>query len=241
MWQSFLIAVQFLTRWPVRCEWSPEAAGLSLLFYPVVGLLLGVVLAVVSTLLAGGDLSAAVLVVAVWVLLTGGLHLDGLADSADAWIGGHGDRDKTLAIMKDPYVGPLGVVALVLVLALKWSALAGLMAEGEWLPLVLAPVLARTAVLALFYATPYARESGLGSALAEHLPRREAARVLLLVAVLVAVAGGGGGIWALLIAFAVLVLLRSMMLKRIGGTTGDTAGATIELVEAAVLAGYALG
>jgi adenosylcobinamide-GDP ribazoletransferase len=237
---AFAIAVQFLTRWPVHCEWSPRAAGLSLLFYPLVGLLIGGVLWLLSLLLVGGDLLASALLVSAWVLMTGALHLDGLADSADAWVGGYGDRERTLAIMKDPYAGPVGVTALILVLGLKWSAVAGLLAEGDLLGLVLAPVLARTAVLALFYSTPYAREQGLGAALAQHLPRREAARVLLAVGALTVLAGGRDGIWLLLAAFVALVLLRAMMMRRLGGTTGDTAGATIELVEVAVLAAYAL-
>lgn len=239
--QSFLIAVQFLTRWPLRCDWSPRAAGLSLLFYPLVGLLIGLVLVVVSALLSGGDLLTAALVVTVWVLLTGALHLDGLADSADAWAGGYGDRERTLAIMKDPYAGPVGVVSIVLVLGLKWAALTGLMAEGSWLPLLFAPVLGRLAVLALFYATPYVRAEGLGAALAAHLPRREAARVILLALALIGLIGGGPALWVLLVVFVVFALLRALLMSRIGGTTGDTAGALVELVEAAVLVAYAMG
>jgi adenosylcobinamide-GDP ribazoletransferase len=67
----------------------------------------------------------AALLLTVWVLLSGGLHLDGLADSADAWLGGFGDRERTLTIMKDPRSGPIAVVVLVLVLLLKFCALAG--------------------------------------------------------------------------------------------------------------------
>ena len=238
--QSFLIALQFLTRIPLRCEWSPQAAGRSLLFYPLVGLLIGLLLAAVAALLSGGNLVAMALVVTLWVLLTGGLHLDGLADSADAWAGGYGDRQRTLAIMKDPYAGPIGVISIVLVLGLKWSALADLMAEARWLPLVLAPVLGRLAVLALFYTTPYARAEGLGAALAAHLPRQAAAQVMLLVTALIVLVGGGVGIWMLLTALAVLVAMRALLMRRIGGTTGDTAGALVELVEAAVLASCAL-
>lgn len=237
---AFAIAVQFLTRWPVHCEWTPQAAGLSLLFYPLVGLLIGGALWLLSLALGGGDLLAAALLVSAWVLMTGALHLDGLADSADAWVGGYGDRERTLSIMKDPAAGPVGVTALVLVLVLKWSAVAGLLAEGDLLALILAPVLARSAALALFYGTPYAREQGLGAALAQHLPRREAARVLLTVGALTVLIGGRDGILVLVVAFVVLVLLRAMMMRRLGGTTGDTTGATIELVEMAVLVAYAL-
>ena len=104
-----LIALQFLTRLPVRLPGMPEPQqiGRSLLFYPLVGLLLGLALLALEWVL--GDTSTlleAALLLAAWVALSGGLHLDGLADTADAWVGGYGDRERTLAIMKDPRSGP---------------------------------------------------------------------------------------------------------------------------------------
>lgn len=80
---------------------------------------------------------------AVWVGLSGGLHLDGLADTADAWIGGHADRQRTLEIMKDPRSGPIAVVVLLLVLLLKFAALVVLLGQGAWAGLLLAPWLGR--------------------------------------------------------------------------------------------------
>src|SRR6185312_11814701 len=99
------VALQFLTRLPLRIETPPQAReiGLSLACYPVVGLALGVILwsaALPASRLPG--LLGAALVLALWVALTGALHLDGIADVADAWIGGHGDRERTLRIMQDP-------------------------------------------------------------------------------------------------------------------------------------------
>ncbi|WP_372867942.1 adenosylcobinamide-GDP ribazoletransferase, partial [Pseudomonas sp.] len=123
---ALLIALQFLTRLPVRLAAMPSAqeTGRSLLWYPVVGLLIGLLLLGVHYLL--GDAPAllqAALLLVIWVGLSGGLHLDGLADSADAWAGGFGDRERTLAIMKDPRSGPMAVVVLVLLLLLKFVAL----------------------------------------------------------------------------------------------------------------------
>src|SRR5919108_3069538 len=98
-----LIAVQFLTCFPLRLEPPPSGreAGLSLLWYPAVGLLLGFLLWAAAVLLSplARPLAAAV-VLTLWVACTGALHLDGLADTADAWVGGRGDRERTLAIMK---------------------------------------------------------------------------------------------------------------------------------------------
>ncbi|MGH8474458.1 MAG: adenosylcobinamide-GDP ribazoletransferase, partial [Methylococcales bacterium] len=115
--RHFLIALQFLSTLPIHFENPPDhgVTGPSLPYYPLVGLVIGILLAVLAR--AGNgmpDNLHAAIVLAIWVILTGGLHLDGLADSADAWIGGLGDRQKTLDIMKDPCCGPSAVVTLVL-------------------------------------------------------------------------------------------------------------------------------
>ena len=97
-----LIAVQFLTRFPIRLDPPPVAreVGLSLLWYPAVGVLLGLLVWVSAILLSPlATPLAAAMVLALWVSCTGALHLDGLADTADAWVGGRGDRERTLAIM----------------------------------------------------------------------------------------------------------------------------------------------
>ncbi|HCS46271.1 MAG TPA: adenosylcobinamide-GDP ribazoletransferase, partial [Pseudomonas sp.] len=112
----FWIALQFLSSLPIRLPGmpAPRELGRSLLFYPLVGLLFGVILWTLNGLLLGTPLLLhAALLLTVWVLLSGALHLDGLADSADAWLGGFGDRERTLTIMKDPRSGPIAVVTLV--------------------------------------------------------------------------------------------------------------------------------
>lgn len=237
-----LIALQFLTRLPVRLPGMPEPQqiGRSLLFYPLVGLLLGLALLALEWLL--GDTSTlleAALLLAAWVALSGGLHLDGLADTADAWVGGYGDRERTLAIMKDPRSGPIAVVVLVLVLLLKFAALVALLEQGPIAALLLAPWLARALLPLLFMTTPYVRAGGLGQALAEHLPRRELPWVLGAHALLGLVFG-----WVALVALVAALALfagwRRGLLQRLGGTTGDTAGALVELAEVAVLVALAL-
>lgn len=241
--KPFLIALQFLTRLPVRLESPPDgtALGRSLLFYPVVGLGLGLALAILAEFLAevGGWLPASI-VLAVWVVSTGALHLDGLADSADAWAGGFGDQERTLAIMKDPRSGPVAVVVVVLVLLLKVAALEQVIARQDWAALLLAPMLGRAAPLLLFLTTPYVRPGGLGSDLARHLPRRGGIAVLSITLAGALVAAGTRGLWPFLATGALFFWLRLSMIRRIGGTTGDTAGATIELTECAVLVGLAL-
>ncbi|BBP57875.1 adenosylcobinamide-GDP ribazoletransferase [Pseudomonas sp. St316] len=237
------IAVQFLSSLPVRLPGmpEPEQLGRSLLFYPLVGLLFGALLWLLNALLLGAPpLLHAALLLTAWVLLSGGLHLDGLADSADAWLGGFGDRERTLLIMKDPRSGPIAVITLMLVLLLKFTALLALVEQEQTLALIIAPVLGRAALLGLFLTTPYVRAGGLGQALADHLPRQAGQQVLLVCVLGCVVVAGWAGLFALLVASVVFVGLRQMMLRRLGGCTGDTAGALLELLEAGVLVGLAL-
>lgn len=236
-----LIALQFLTRLPVRLPGMPEPAqlGRSLLWYPAVGLLLGLLLMTAQMLLGSVPvLLQAALLLTLWVALTGALHLDGLADTADAWVGGFGDRERTLAIMKDPRSGPMAVSVLVLVLLLKFAALAALLEGGRGNLLVLAPWLARLLLPGLFRYTPYVRPGGLGQALADHLPGRLPV-VLALHGLALLLAFGAPGALAALLGGLVFLVWRRALLARLGGTTGDTAGALVELVECAVLVGLA--
>ena len=239
----FWIALQFLSSLPVRLPGmpEPEQLGRSLLFYPLVGLLFGALLWLLDALLTGTPLLLhAALLLTAWVLLSGGLHLDGLADSADAWLGGFGDRERTLLIMKDPRSGPIAVITLVLVLLLKFAALLALIEQGQGLMLILVSVLGRAALLGLFLTTPYVRAGGLGQALADHLPRRAGWQVLLGCALGCVLVAGWSGVFALLVASAVFIGLRQVMVRRLGGCTGDTAGALLELLEVAVLVGIVL-
>ncbi|SCX78787.1 adenosylcobinamide-GDP ribazoletransferase [Thiohalorhabdus denitrificans] len=240
------LAVQLLTRIPVAvpAETTPRDWGRSVLFYPLVGLAIGVVLLAATAVLGTGHAGmTAVLVVALWLLLTGLLHVDGLADSADAWLGGHGDRDKTLTIMKDPSTGPAGVVVVGVVLVVKVVALTALLESGATLGLLAAPLLARTAAVWLLLTLPYVRAEGLGAGPAEHLSPWPAWGVVagsLLLGLILTVGMGFAG---LVTGAIVLIFLRWLMERRLGGVTGDTIGAAIEVGEAAFLVGmvYALG
>ena len=237
------IALQFLSSLPIRLSGmpEPEQLGRSLLFYPLVGLLFGLILWVLNLALSGAPLLLhAALLLTVWVVLSGALHLDGLADSADAWLGGFGDRERTLTIMKDPRSGPIAVVTLVLVLLLKFAALLALIEQGHGLVLIIVPLLGRAALLGLFLTTPYVRAGGLGQALADHLPRKAGWRVLGLSALGCVLIAGFGAVVALVISVVVFVWLRQVMMRRLGGTTGDTAGALLELLEMVVLVGLVL-
>jgi adenosylcobinamide-GDP ribazoletransferase len=243
MFRPLLIALQFLTVLPIRLDGAPdaEATGRSLLYYPLVGLLIGALLAAAAwTLGAAPPLLGAAVLLAVWVAVTGALHLDGLADSMDAWVGGHGDRDKTLAIMKDPRSGPMAVATLVVVLLIKFTALVQLLANGAWGLIALVPVLGRTALVLLFLTTPYVRPQGLGSLLASHLSRRACALAVIFTLLAMLASFGLETWWLLAVVVGVFFALRRLMLQRIEGTTGDTAGALVEITETVALLAAAL-
>jgi adenosylcobinamide-GDP ribazoletransferase len=232
-----LIALQFLTRMPVRLSAMPSPAeqGRSLLWYPVVGLVIGALLMLGRWL--ASDLPApllAALLLLLWVWLSGALHLDGLADTADAWVGGFGDRERTLAIMKDPRCGPIGVTAVVVVLLLKYAALVSVLEAELWWALLLAPWIGRTLLPLLLLTTAYVRPGGLGDILSKNLPRGWLPPVLLSHALAMLLLGNGAWL-GVAGALALFWVWRRKIRLRLGGTTGDTAGALVEPAEALVL------
>lgn len=237
MIRSFLIALQFLTRMPVHFAQCPDATetARSLLFYPLVGMIIGLVL--ISGAWLGSVLEPvllAAILLCTWVLLSGAMHIDGLADSADAWAGGWGNRERMLAIMKDPYIGPVGMTAVLLILILKFAALLVLLQHQQIVWLLAAPLLARAALPLLFATTDYVRPAGLGSALARSSPRGAWISAISAGAVMPLLAGLVG-LLAVASALFAFIALRSFMRRHLGGTTGDTAGALVELTETLVL------
>ncbi len=249
MLRALRIALRLLTRLPVPAPADADSALIarSLAWYPLVGLILGSLLWGLALLLVAWKtppLLAAALLLVAWVGLTGALHLDGLADTADAWLGGLGDRERTLAIMKDPCSGPAGVVAVVLVLLVKFAALASLADTWPVLlglpPIFLLPlVLARVALTALFLTTPYVRREGMGKALAA--AGAGPAHLLVAAGVLLPLwwFWPGPSLLAAGVTAAVFLWHRWRLMRRLGGTTGDTAGALVEWTETAVLVALA--
>lgn len=240
---SLLLAGRFLSRAPLPDPGPVDAVdqGRSVLFYPVVGLLLGAVLAGLLWLLTGVAGApappVAALVLGLWVWATGALHLDGLADCADAWVGGIGSRERTFRILKDPHAGTMAVVTLVVVLLTKGAALLALTAQPRSAALVLLgiPALARAQVLLLALTTPTARSTGMGAALRETLPQRSAWLAVTATWLSLVLLMGWVGLVAVLVSLILFWAWRRSMTERLGGFTGDTAGALVELSEVAVL------
>jgi adenosylcobinamide-GDP ribazoletransferase len=182
------------------------------------------------------------LALAVGALLTGGLHEDGLADVADGFGGGR-TRERKLEIMRDSRIGSYGVMALVLALLVKASAIAAMLQAdllGALLGLIAAGAVSRAAMVWLLAVAPAARSDGLGSGAG--MPDTNAMSVALGIGAVVAVIAIGiaAGPWAVLVVAAVSVitalLLRTLALKQIGGQTGDVCGAMQIVTETAFLA-----
>jgi adenosylcobinamide-GDP ribazoletransferase len=231
------LAFQFLTRLPVGSgAMSGADLGRSCAWFPLPGAAMGLLVAAGSWLI-GPHLPPAlvgVLAAAALAALSGALHLDGVADVFDGLGGGHGNRERTLAIMRDSRIGALGATALVLVLVAKAVALGDLVGRGELWPLVVAPAVARFAAVPLVVLFPYARPEGLGKAFQGTAGRREIAVAAVLTAAVIArfVPGALAASAAALAAAGALALL---VYRRLGGLTGDVYGACIELAELAFL------
>ena len=234
MWLSFQIALQFLTIIPVSyASASDQQLGRSLVFYPVIGLIIGLILSgLVSVLPVSYSLLSAALLLTALVLLTGGLHIDGLADSADAWLGGIGNKQRTLEIMKDPAAGPIAVVVLALSLLIKLALVEIVISSGETSALIWSIILARTAMPLLFLTTDYVRPNGIGAVLKQCLPVKQVKWMLLITTVIALFCLG---FTPLLLGLIVFLLLRYTMEHRLDGFTGDTAGAMVELLEISFL------
>ena len=229
----FWIALQFLTVFPIQLKQMPskQQNGQSLLFYPVIGLGIGLVLYTIALgLSALPSMLLSSLILVIWIWLTGGLHLDGLADTADAWVGGFGDKERTLKIMKDPACGPIGVLSLIIVCILKYSAIYVLLEKQYVQALILFPMLGRLVPLFLFLTTDYVREKGLGSSIANYIPKMISIIVACLSLSLFTYFSWLG-LGCIMISILILLYLRQQFIRRIDGITGDTVGASIELVE----------
>jgi adenosylcobinamide-GDP ribazoletransferase len=242
--RAFAAATTLLTRLPLgaRVRIDESDVARSLAWLPLVGVGLGGAVALAARALQGrlDHGPAAVLIVAAWALATGAIHLDGLADSADA-LGG-GDRERRLELMRDPRLGSFGVLALVFVVVLKIALVAAVLARGHHLWLIAIPPVARAAASTLSAALPYARVQGAGAALVSGPQRAERLAVALATAIVVALACARlRGLLAVAAAALVALAIGRLARRCIGGVTGDVLGATIELAECAALVALLAG
>jgi adenosylcobinamide-GDP ribazoletransferase len=233
------VAIGLLTRLPVRWMGGGDLRadlGQAAVWFPVVGALVGGVVggarALAGTVLGPGP--STVLALAAGILLTGGLHEDGLADTADA-LGAHVDRARRLEILRDPRVGTFGALALGLALLFSYACLEPMSTAHVVRAALAAHVLARWSPLALARLAPPARPDGLGALLRVSAVALLVASGLAAAGVLAA-AGPVHGAVAIALAAAITGGAALAFRRALGGTTGDTFGAAAKLVELGTLA-----
>jgi len=237
--KPFWAALQFLTILPVNSAFSERDREQAPYWFPLIGLTIGLVVVAVDGAWARLGLPIvvqSVLSVGLLAALTGGLHLDGLADTADGFLSAR-PRERVLEIMRDSHIGAMGVLALVFILSLKAAALISLTGPTRWQALVLAPLGGRCLQLVVMSLLPYARrDGGLASAyIRRRRPGLAVWAVLWLTAGAILMAGPAKGMGATAAALLGAGLLAVWQWRRIRGFTGDTLGATSEIVETLLL------
>jgi adenosylcobinamide-GDP ribazoletransferase len=231
-----MAALQFLTIVPpiIRRLFTEDEMGRAVGFFPLVGALLGGLLAALDrglTQILPGEVAAA-LTLGAWVYLTGALHLDGFLDACDGLFGGHTPEDRLL-IMRDERIGAFAMAGGGVLLIVKYAALAH--SPDRLAALLLAATLSRWTMSGAIVLAPYARPQGLGRAIKDHAGWQQVV-VATVVALAVAwLAKGWLGLAAALLAAAAARAAARFALKRLPGLTGDIYGAICELIETLVL------
>ena len=238
-WRDITAAAGLLTRVPVKVDTDLAAkrGALAAWAYPIVGLKIAVALIVLGLIAKWLTIAAPItagLMLATTVILTGAMHEDGLADSADGLWGGW-TKDKRLEIMKDSRTGAYGVLALVLSMILRWTALTAILQTDHWMAALIAiGMLSRATMVAVMTGLPNARDTGLSQSVGR--PKPITAWLAIGVATLGAAIVLGLTASTLLITAAVVTSLwAGIAHQKIGGQTGDILGATQQLTEIALL------
>lgn len=233
--ESIVVAFQFLTRLylPINVEWDTTNLRRSLMWFGLVGAFIGVILAGAMTLFNRFDLIpavSAIIILIIWIFITGGMHIDGISDMADGFFSMR-DKEKTLEIMKDSHVGAFGVITIVFLLLIKFEMLKEfiIIEKNVWF-LILPPTIARIAagLVLSFYETT--KKSGLGYTFHSSDPRIFWAIGFVVTLIISSILNIKS-----LIFIGIAILASNLMAlwakKKIGGLNGDIYGAIVETVE----------
>ncbi|MDR6226102.1 adenosylcobinamide-GDP ribazoletransferase [Desmospora profundinema] len=232
----FFTALAFLTRIPAPVSSDRDDWAKSPCHYPLVGLILGGAFVLFDQAVGSlfPSLVRGAMLTVLWVYLTGGLHLDGLMDTADGF-GANRGPERTLEIMKDSRVGAMGVLTAFSVLLLKFSVLVSLADDAMWVALVAAPVAGRLALVLSIRLFPYVKKDGIGLGMKENLtPWRLVYALGIGIGAFFLTTGWWGTILLTATLLVVWIIGQSAR-SRLRGLTGDIYGATAEITEVVVL------
>lgn len=257
--KGFLVALQFLTRIPIKLKSvEPSELAKSMLWFPVIGFMIGLVLVFSKLIMGRGVLNitfylAAAFMLIILVKLTGGLHLEGLADTCDGFYGGK-NKDEILKIMHRGNIGPMGVIGVTLMLLLKYTLLIALFStvfpgSRQYVTLLIMPMISRWVLVVISKMVTYVKyepREGTAEPFVKYIGRKEvliATLITVFLSILPLVLWGSLGVfsgclagfalcvWGLITAFICLIPIN----KKLGGITGDTLGLINEVVEASLL------
>ena len=235
---SFLIALQFITTLPIKANlnYSEKNIASSMVYYPLVGTIIGFILVVFNLLLSKiiPDLLVNIILLIIWISLSGGIHLDGLADSFDGLFGGK-DKKKILEIMRDSSIGVYGVLALFLILLLKYVLLIELPIQDKNMILMIAPTLSRLSMVLAVYYFPYARKEGFGKTYKLYLKRNHVILAFVWTVIISITLLFWQGIVLIITGLLFSFVISKFITNKIDGLTGDNYGAINEIVEVLTL------
>lgn len=237
MMKEFLIALQFLTTMPVRIksQINEKDFGATLFYFPVVGLLIGLVLFAVAMFfdfLPSLPRSAVILITS--IIVTGAVHLDGFADAADG-LYGNKSKEKILEIMQDSRIGAMGAVGLICLLLFKFSLIAGMSKAVLGRALIIAPVISRWCMVFACYSSECARKESKAKFFIEYASKKEVISGVIFTVALCVFLLGLKGAFVFISVFVPVCLFSGYVKRKIGGITGDILGAVNEIAEAAAL------
>ena len=250
IFRDLSLAIRFLTIFPIASfplsnnnnqdeeEDLEENFANSMAFFPLVGMLIGVLLVILRRIfyyLPVSPLVGDTLILVVWIWLSGGLHLDGFADSVDGFLGGH-DKEEILKIMKDSSTGAKGVVALVSLLLLKFVLLIETPLFLKDAVLFFTPTIGRwSMVIAAFIGKPARLKNSMGKLFMDYVGWRELAFASLTMSVIGILLFRLYFLHLVIIGIGIVLLILKYCQKRIGGISGDILGAINEIVEVSIL------
>ncbi|MCK9602868.1 MAG: adenosylcobinamide-GDP ribazoletransferase [Candidatus Omnitrophica bacterium] len=236
--KKILLALQFLTIFPVKIKSAnnKEIAD-SLIYFPVAGLFIGLALTGINYLLGSLDLSRLatdIILIVSLIAITGGMHLDGLADTFDALLSVK-SKDEMLKIMRDPHIGVMGVIGIISILLLKIAFIFSLDLSLVPVALILMCVLSRWSLALSLFLFPYARQEGKAKIFSEGINSKIFVLATIITFVCALLTAELKGLFIMGIITIFTCLFNKLISKKIGGITGDTLGAMNESAEVVIL------